>query len=458
MNFFSPRKLGWPNRISQFFKRLSGQDRQLLIAIAILALFIRLGFIATLDANSYHFSDTRHYDSAAISLLKGDGLGADYNREPLYPYVMAAIYFVFGHSFTAMRIFQALLGVLLVFIIHDLARMVFNRKVALWAALMTALYPYLIVFSGILYTEMLFTTLMAASIWFLVRASFKQFWVSAIFSGVFIGLAALCRPAIFFFVPFMLLWIIFRQRTNWLARFGFGAVILAAALAVLMPTLLGNYQKYHRLVLVRAIPHTILPKFSGNNYQAMTHETINKATNAYRLQHPFGSEHDNLWAELKHYIKHPLGALAYFVDELPHFWAPFPDRLDSKDQGYRDKIRARDTRMSQNNPLISQRIQIASYIFMLPIYFLALLGVFKSVFQSRQALLLLLPILSFTLGYCFIYAEVRYRIPVDPYMLTFAAFALVFIIEKIQKPKRMPISVPVRLPRPVQVEQYMLNP
>lgn len=458
MKSIAPRKLGRSNRIGHFFKRLMGQEKQLLLAIAILALFLRLGFIATLDSKGYYFSDTRHYDSAAISLLKGEGLGADYNREPLYPYVMAAIYFVFGHTFTAMRIFQALLGVLLVLIIYDLARIVFNNKVAILAALMTALYPYLIVFAGILYTEMVFTTLVAISIWFLIRSGAKNFWLYAIFSGGFAGLAALCRPAIFFFVPFMLIWILFWHRGTRLARLGFATVIMASALAVLMPTLVANYQKYHHLVLVRYIPHTILPKFSGTNYQAIPHEDVNKTTNAYRLQNPYGSERDDLLNELSTYIRHPLGAISYFVDELPHFWAPFPDRLDSKAQSYREKIRARDARMSQNNPLISKGIQFASFVFMLPLYILALLGVLTTIFRSRRALLLMLPILSFTLGYCFIYAEVRYRIPVDPYMLIFAAFAMVFIMDRTQKSKPVEISTPVRLAKKAQVEQLILYP
>lgn len=459
MNTYSHRKLGGrSSRLIQFFKNLLGQEKHYLISIFILALCLRLGFIATLNPNSYYFSDTRHYDGAAISLLKGEGLGADYNREPLYPYVMAAIYAIFGHSFTAMRIFQALLGVLLVFIIYDLAKFVFDRKVAILASILIAIYPYLIVFSGILYAEMVFTTLVAISIWFLIRAGDKNFWLYAFFSGVFLGLAALCRPAIFFFLPFMFFWILFWLKTSWLPRIGFCALILAAALAVLTPTLLKNYQKYHRLVLVRAIPHTILPQFSGNSYQPRDLDTINKETNQYRLQHPEGSVHDNLWHQLSNYLRNPVGALSFFAAELPHFWAPFPDRLDSKAQSYRDKIRARDGRMAQNNPLISQRLQIAAFAFMLPIYLLAIWGVFASIFRSRKALLLFLPVLSFTLGYSFIYAEVRYRIPVDPYMLIFTASAIGMILTKIFKPKVVQLPEPARRSEPAQFERYVLNP
>ena len=56
--------------------------------------------------------DQQRFDQFAIQISKGDILGGRgvYGQSPLYPYFLALIYQLFGHSYLIVRIFQMLMG------------------------------------------------------------------------------------------------------------------------------------------------------------------------------------------------------------------------------------------------------------------------------------------------------------------------------------------------------------
>lgn len=397
------------------------------MAVLFLAFFVRLGFILMLQPDGYYFSDTRHYDSAARHILAGEGYGEKYNRSPMYPLFMAAVYAVFGHSFTAMRIVEALLGVILVWLIFQIAKKLFGLAAAWTSALLAAIYPHFILLTGILYSTHLFTVLLAASVYLLITADEKESYLFLAASGAFAALAALTIPAFFFILPFWLVWLLFRRHSTFLHNAFRVALFSIIFIAFLTPWTVRNYHKYGRFTLVRPVPHTAFPELDDLDAQKKRIESGFKDTTDYLKNNPNGTDADKMGAIINNYLKHPGQSLEYMLSELGHFWALYPDRLDTKSEDYVHNIRQKDRRIVSLKSTMWKIALMMSVLVILPVFILAIIGLFTSHPFERRKLLLLFTIAALSIGYSLIYAEVRYRIPIEPYVLMFMAMGLIKI-------------------------------
>lgn len=401
--------------------------RRKLLIILTVALLIRLVFIAVLPPNGYIFSDAQHYDKAAVSLLAGDGWGENYNRSPLYPVLMAGVYGLFGHSFVAMRVFEAALGVLLCWLIFLIALRLFNPSVALLAAGLAALHPHFLIIAGILYPTQLYTVLMALTIYLLLRFDEQHQYGCLLLAAVIAGLAALTIPALLFTLPFILLWLM-ATKVKWLHRLAAVLLFIVAFVAVLTPWTLHNYQQYGRLTLVRPVPHTVFPNLEDSKAQKQRIESGFRDTTDYLKANPRGTEKDRLSVIIGNYIKHPMASLRYLAGELTHFWALYPDRLDTSTADYQQQIKRKDARIVSVDSSLWRLANVTSIFYMTPIFLMALIGS-AAAFPWKRALYLPLgAVVGQSLGYSLIYAEVRYRIPIETYVLMLTAFGLYRVI------------------------------
>ena len=83
---------------------------------------------------------------------------------PGYPAFLAGVYSLFGTSVEAAKVSQAVLGALTVGAVYVLGRQLFDRAAAGLAALLLAVMPGQIFFTGILWSEVLFTLLFVVSL------------------------------------------------------------------------------------------------------------------------------------------------------------------------------------------------------------------------------------------------------------------------------------------------------
>lgn len=403
---------------------------RLLYTILILTFVIRLGFVLVLDPNKFYFSDTRHYDGAAMGILDGSGFGEKYNRAPGYPVFMAAIYGLFGHSFVVMRIAEVFVGVAIVLLLYLICRKAFDRKTALVAAAIAMIFPHFILIPGILYSTNLFTFLLASSVILLLMLDDKPDYRLLIAAALIAGLTALTIPSFFFILPFWLLWLLFKPGEKFGVRFLHTALYLIVFCMTLVPWTVRNYHIYHRLTLVRPVPSSVLPDLDNIEAHKKEIESGFKKTTEYLRENPYGSEKDKVGNFFLHYLKHPWGTIKFVVSELGHFYALYPDRMDTANPEYHKKISAKDKRFANTFGGKWGLVKIASIIVMAPIFLLALIGVVRRETLRRKRLLLLMTVLSVSVGYSMILSEVRYRIPVEPYILMFTAAGLVWLWEK----------------------------
>lgn len=132
-----------------------------LVLIIGLALVVRVGWV--LISQTTPVSEASVYDGLAWSLAS-DGKYVDKDGTPTafrpvgYPAFLAGIYMVFGHSWTAGGIANALLGTVTVWLTYLLARTVLSIRLSLVAALLIALLPsHIFGYTSVLRMEALHT-------------------------------------------------------------------------------------------------------------------------------------------------------------------------------------------------------------------------------------------------------------------------------------------------------------
>ena len=178
-----------------------------LIALSALGLVTRLVWISVVQFTE---GDSRQYIALAKNILFNHAFSLDetgppfaptYIRPPLYPALMAALWWGDSAPIMPVLILQAVAGALTVALVYLIARDSFNRTVAVVAALGMALGPLSCRYSATLLTETLFTFFITLGFFLWGRKRFS--W-----TGVAFGLAALTRPTMMPFLCILLLLIL----------------------------------------------------------------------------------------------------------------------------------------------------------------------------------------------------------------------------------------------------------
>ncbi len=171
-------------------------------------------------------------------------------RPPLYPALLAAV-FGLGGGLAAARFAQVVLATASVYLVHRLARREHGARVGLLAAGLVAFDPVLLGFSHLLWSETLFIFLLLLGLDRMLSdpdAERRLPWLGA---GASLGLAALTRPQILTFLPFLLGWLVWRARRGERERAAVaGALLALATFACVLPWSLRNLHNTGSFVLV----------------------------------------------------------------------------------------------------------------------------------------------------------------------------------------------------------------
>ena len=186
-----------------------------LVSILLVALVVRLGaayWWQARHAERFAFGDSESYWQLGGQIARGEpyqygAAEARVFRTPGYPATLAALFVFTGTDVSVFwaRAMGAVLGTATVAGIYILARLLFERRAALMAAGLTAVYPGAIALSVFVLSEALFCPLMVAQfiLWsFCWRAeSRKTAAVMALATGLCAGAATLVRPSWLIFTP-----------------------------------------------------------------------------------------------------------------------------------------------------------------------------------------------------------------------------------------------------------------
>jgi hypothetical protein len=150
----------------------------------------------------YPLVDALTFDRTALGILGGVPQGV-FSRPPLYPYFLAAIYRVAGHSAAAVAWIQFVLGLATLAPAYLLGERWFGRRAALAGAWIGALYPLRMFFEGEALDVTLFTFFFVLATWKLWEAVEAGAIPGVFLAGLLYGAAALTRPNVLIALPFV---------------------------------------------------------------------------------------------------------------------------------------------------------------------------------------------------------------------------------------------------------------
>jgi hypothetical protein len=162
----------------------------------VIALFAPLGPLAS---NRFH-PDEAIYSSWGLDIVSGRDLllgGSPVDKPPLFFYVQALSFSLFGPTEVAARVPSLVANVVGVGLIYALGYSLYGRGVGLLAAFLLAASPFAILFAPTAFADPLMVTWVLAG----CLAAVRGHWV---WGGVFIGLAAITKQQGVFFAPLAL--------------------------------------------------------------------------------------------------------------------------------------------------------------------------------------------------------------------------------------------------------------
>lgn len=362
--------------------------------------------------------DAKTYTQAAAAMALGHFGDQPFWQPPLYPHFLGALYALFEPSFTLPRLVQAALGATLCLLIFRLGR-VFSPAVGYLAAGLAACYGPFIFFEAELLPPALALVLNLLALWALLWAAEGR-PRRLLLPGFLFGLAALCVANVLAFVPVAALWLVWVRRSRLV---GVAALLLGTALAI-APVTLRNYYVGGDWVLISY--NAGLNFYIGNNAQydetvaiqpgpAWLELTARPRVEAGVTQPSAQSRF--FFAEAWDFIRHqPLAYLKLLLYKLYLFW--HGDEIGRNQDLYFAREYA---------PLL--QVLLWKYGVAFPFGLLAPLALVGLGLSYRNGLLrrpepLLLALFAgaYMLTVVAFFISARYRLPVVPILLIFAAY------------------------------------
>jgi hypothetical protein len=125
---------------------------------------------------------------------------------------------------------------------------------------------------------------------------------------------------------------------------------------------------------------------------------------------------------------------ARFGREFLGFWELYPSRVSMNRPGFREASNRRDSRVVRQT-IYGRRdlMNLVSILSTGPLFLFTMLGLGAMwVKRNRRELSLLLAIiLSYAVGYALFVGKIRYRMPVEPYIVIIGAYGISSVIRKI---------------------------
>ncbi|MEI8176117.1 MAG: glycosyltransferase family 39 protein [Candidatus Omnitrophota bacterium] len=419
--------------------------RPLLIpaAICAIALAIRIIYLNQIKNNPFFIPykgglDDYLYDTWAKEIAFKDLIGKDiFWGLPLYPYFLGAVFFLFGHDLYIARLVQFAIGAASCSLLFFIGKKIGGTRLGALAALMLALYRPAIFYEGFLSSSFLSIFLNLLTLLVIVRVNRRPTFMWWLGAGALIGLSGLSSASIFLFMPFLICWM-------WTTRKGSGRC--AYPLAVIVGTLLmvGSVTVRNYAVGKDFVPiswHNGLTFYAGNNPAAngtfsmppsigtgVEQAIVNSRTQAEQAlgKRLRPSEISSFWFnEGLAFITHEPGAYVKLtINKFLLFWNAYEisDVLDIH------------LFIKKFAPILQLPLFTFGIIF--PFACLGMLLSFKKRSEPLIALLYLL-IVSHMISVLLYFVNGRYRLPIVPYLMIFAAIGLIWTCTRLWKKEFM---------------------
>ena len=392
-----------------------------LIALLLRLLVITAGHTYRITPRRDHFQFGWEMGRIARSLATGHGFGNPTDLEtgptaweaPLYPYLLALVFKLFGvYSLASAWVILALnslFSALTCLVVYRIGQRLFGSTAARWAAWTWALFPYFIYWPvRVVWETSLSALLLSLAVLLPLRLEEnprRREWLRL---GLLWGVIGLTNPTLLSFLPFSLVWVWWRLRGR------SGAVLANITLSLLVcclliaPWLVRNYRVFGQFVFIRdnfgLEVHTANNDQSGGLWTRSEHPGNNR-----EAMHQFAAMGELAFMKAEQRAAftfigdHPGEFLGFFARRIFYFWAGNPQ-----------EALARSWTLAPARHLA---------------FLLSTLGAFAGLWLAwrhglRGTFLLACALLVYPIPYYIAFPAPRYRHAIEPEMLLLIIYAL----------------------------------
>jgi 4-amino-4-deoxy-L-arabinose transferase-like glycosyltransferase len=369
---------------------------------------------------------TGHYPDTSVA----PGGGPTALRPPAWPYALGAVFAVTGDNVGAARVLQAGLGTAAVALMALIAWQLFGPRASLFAAIVGAVYPPWLLLDASLFSEPLFMVFELGAVAAVLHArGSPRRWAWLALTGVLLGLAVLTRSnGVLLALPLALLAWPGRREGSWRALAAPALIVLCAALTV-APWTVRNAVVMNAFVPVSTQSgYTLAGAYndaSRNDRREPATWRVATADPAYaRLLAGSPREvelNGRLGSRAKSYISDHPGYVAKVL-----FWNV---------RRFLHLGRFEFARHSYSAYGASRTAADIAIFSFYPVLLLALAGLVLPASRRAPLALWLVPLLMCTP--LFIEANIRFRAPVEPFVLMLAGIALAAASQRTARFRRL---------------------
>lgn len=416
-------------------KAVTSRQGIVFLALFVASFLIRFVYLNQIDAMPTFTSpvmDEKYHVELAHQINSPEGLTAEpYYRAPLYPYFLAAMFRITHSSFYWTRFIQIIIGSFLPLIVFALGLRVFDRRIALWAAIVAAVYPTFLYFDASLLITSLMVVLTALLGWQLYRCQASHSLRDYVLAGVLLGLSGLTRPNILLLGPalFLWIWLVVKPHLGWKKALGRYVLLGIMSLVVILPVTIRNYAVSKDVVFIAW--QGGFNFFLGNNRYATgwsaTAPGIDQTwEGGYRQAIAIAEQEQGRALKRSEVSDYWYGKAWQEIKRAPGaFLALAVKKVRLLLNGYE---------IPNNQDIYGARqfaFILKPLLFRKGIYFpfgvvvpFAVIGIFLSFSQWRKYLLLYLLLFAYSFSLVLFFVCARYRQPLIPFLILFAVYAV----------------------------------
>ena len=392
--------------------------------IVAIALLVRLSWIVI--GHTYKFKNTDdnfgfgwEMGRIAASLASGHGFSSPFGpatgptawEPPLYPYLTAGVFLIFGiytrASALVLLSLNSVFSALTCIPIFLIARRIFSAKVAAGSAWAWALLPNIIFWcTRAIWETSLAALLLTTIFWFALTLEDREGWLPWFQFGLLWGITALSSTSLLSFLPAAGLWAWYRRARR--GKRSFAGVALASVVffACIAPWLVRNYETFGKFIFIRDNFGAELRLGNGNGADGTLMLYLDVTNDAYAMRQ-FQAMGELPYIAMRKrqaldYIRADYGRFVTLcVRRLVYFWAGPPKDTQPPWMG-----------AAKNSLFLGWSA-------------LAFWGLGRALrLRKPDAWLLFWLFLFYPAIYYFVYCIPRYRHPIEPEMAILAVFVV----------------------------------
>jgi hypothetical protein len=383
----------------------------LLWSLFLIALALRVGVAFKLEPR-IHFDDAVYHDRIAANIVAGRGAVAGETsvaiRMPLYPYLLSYCKTVFPEQsayILSVRLLQSVLNAVLVFMIFAIVGRVAGTVYGLVAAAAFAFDPLHVVMPSFLLMEAVYAFFLTMFVWAAIRFLDKKEWPYFIVSVIAMVGGLYVRESMFHIIAVCCLCAVFLKVFQ--GSRAFFLTLFIISILALVPWTLRNYERLQAFV-----PFTT--KTGWTLYDAVN-PSADGGTDVSRFRFKDGPmnlpelQDDLYWKQkaIEAIRQDPLRIAYLATKKLKRFWNVAPNASEFKDS----------------------RLTIVFGIYYVPLLVFFAIGFISLRWLKDQALFIVsIPIIYSVLLHTIINGSLRYRMPIEPFIIIIAAVGLKIVM------------------------------